>query len=238
MAQNLFENAKFGDMFLTAENKQAVFLRFTENAEYKFAILYIEGWGNVQVFRHNGKEVHGDVAYSVVGKKEEPLSEIDLEKALEDFNEHYVDDNGFFNPLDLAKYFYDKGYFNGHIHDGDRIEHIDGRKVNVSRLQRVAKPIGEPVSEDLDKEMDNYLLTVFSKDMDGGKPRFTTWFKALQKTAIHFAKWQKEQMMAKAIDVKINRDTLYDLKPFIHEKYLDYKIGDKCKMILIKEEKL
>lgn len=49
-------------------------------------------------------------------------------------------------------------------------------------------------------------------------------------------KLQEKQMMKGAIDVKINRDTLYDLKPFIHEKYLDYKIGDKCKMILIKEE--
>lgn len=73
MAQNLFDNAKFGDMFLTTENKQAVFLRFTENAEYEFAILYVEGWGNVQVFRHNGKEVHDDVAYSIIGKQKDQM---------------------------------------------------------------------------------------------------------------------------------------------------------------------
>lgn len=80
MTQNLFDNAKFGDMFLTAENKQAVFLRFAKNSEQKFAILYVEGWGNVQVFRHNGKEVHGDVAYSIIKKQQEPVSE-ELEEA-------------------------------------------------------------------------------------------------------------------------------------------------------------
>lgn len=57
---------------------------------------------------------------------------------------------------------------------------------------------------DLRKEMDNYLPTVFSKDMDGGEPRFITWFKALRKTAIHFANWQKEQM-TNAIDVEVKK---------------------------------
>lgn len=53
-----------------------------------------------------------------------------------------------------------------------------------------------PVSKDLDKEMDNYLASVFSEEMDGGKPRFTTWFRALRKTAIHFANWQKDKFTA------------------------------------------
>ena len=79
MTGNLFDNAKFGDIFLTTENKQAVFLRFAENAEYEFAILYVEGWGNVQVFRHNGKAIHDDAAHSIISKKEEPTSE-DLEE--------------------------------------------------------------------------------------------------------------------------------------------------------------
>lgn len=60
-------------------------------------------------------------------------------------------------------------------------------------------------------------------------------FAKLSRIAVRVANWQKAKMMAKAIDVKINRDTLYDLKPFIHEKYLDYKIGDKVKVIVIKE---
>ena len=79
MTDNLFDNAKFGDMFLTAENKQAVFLRFSENAEYEFAMLYVEGWGNVQVFRHNGKEIYNDAAHSIISKQKEPVNE-DLPK--------------------------------------------------------------------------------------------------------------------------------------------------------------
>ena len=45
--------------------------------------------------------------------------------------------------------------------------------------------------------------------------------------------WQKEKMMKDAVEIKINRDTLYDLKPLIHERYLDYKIGQKVKIIIL-----
>lgn len=62
----LFANIKFGDKFLTTENKTAVFLRFAENAEHKFAFFYVEDWGTVQVFRESGKEVNGDVAYDII----------------------------------------------------------------------------------------------------------------------------------------------------------------------------
>jgi hypothetical protein len=74
--------------------------------------------------------------------------------------------------------------------------------------------------------------------------------------ARHFAHWQKEQdekelqtaeehgilsgmnmerekLMKDAVEIKINRDTLYDLKPLIHERYLDYKIGQKVKIIIL-----
>lgn len=93
MTDNLFDNAKFGDMFLTTEKKQAVFLRLSENAENKFAILYVEDWGTVQVFRHNGNEVNGDIAHSIIKKQEEPVSE-DLEEASRNYadNEEYGDD--------------------------------------------------------------------------------------------------------------------------------------------------
>lgn len=87
MTDNLFDNAKFGDMFLTTENKQAAFLRLSENAENKFAILYVEDWGTVQVFRHNGNEVNGDIAHSIIKKQEEPVSE-DLENEIQ---RYYVD---------------------------------------------------------------------------------------------------------------------------------------------------
>ena len=48
-------------------------------------------------------------------------------------------------------------------------------------------------------------------------------------------KLAKKELMKDAIEVRINRDRLYNLKPIIHEKYLDYKIGDKVKIIIIKE---
>lgn len=77
--------------------------------------------------------------------------------------------------------------------------------------------------------------------------------------ARHFAAWQKKQddelliiahfdgvqsgkeaermeMMKQAVEIKINRDTLYALKPLIHERYLDYKIGDKVKLIILKDD--
>ena len=69
----LFDNTQFGDIFYTTENKRAVFLRFAENSEYNFAILYVEDWGTIQVFRGSGKEVHGEVAYDIIGKKKPAL---------------------------------------------------------------------------------------------------------------------------------------------------------------------
>jgi len=59
-------------------------------------------------------------------------------------------------------------------------------------------------------------------------------YNAIRDAAIEMALWQKEQMMKSAIEVKINRDTLYNLKPIIHEKYQDLKIGDK--ILIIKED--
>lgn len=101
MTGNLFDNAKFGDMFFTTKNKQAVFLRFAENAEYEFAILYVEGWGIVQVFRHNGKEIYNDVSHSIISKQKEPVSK-DLEEAAKHYlyNNILYDDVYVGNPTD------------------------------------------------------------------------------------------------------------------------------------------
>lgn len=52
MNENMFENAKFGDMFLTSDNKQAVFLHFSPYNS--FAILYIEGRGQIAVYIKTG----------------------------------------------------------------------------------------------------------------------------------------------------------------------------------------
>jgi len=53
--KKIFETAKFGDKFLTKGGKEAVFLRLADNAEYEFALLYVNDWGIVQVFRETGE---------------------------------------------------------------------------------------------------------------------------------------------------------------------------------------
>lgn len=55
----------------------------------------------------------------------------------------------------------------------------------------------EPVSEGLEAAIDNYLATYF-----GGEKEKQEW-PFLKKMAIHFAAWQKQQLMAKAVDVTI-----------------------------------
>lgn len=95
----------------------------------------------------------------------------------------------------------------------------------------------EPVSEDFEKEMDNYIPTVFSKDMDSGEPRFTTWFRALRKTARHFANWQKNKMMEDAVDgiVAASAGALI-ATGFVKSEDVNVKFGDKIKIIVVKED--
>lgn len=50
--------------------------------------------------------------------------------------------------------------------------------------------------------------------------------------------WTKNELLKNATNIRINRDFLADIKQYIHEKYQDYKIGDKIKLVLIKEEEL
>ena len=50
--------------------------------------------------------------------------------------------------------------------------------------------------------------------------------------------WTKKELLKNATDIIINRDFLADIKQYIHEKYLDYKVGKKVKLVLIKEEEL
>lgn len=55
MNENLFENAKFGDMFLTNENKQAIFLHFLIGQQ--IAVLYVENFGQIVVNTQTGMDV-------------------------------------------------------------------------------------------------------------------------------------------------------------------------------------
>ena len=62
MNPNLFSNAKFGDMFLTNENKQAIFLHYLIGQ--KFAELYVENYGQIVVYTKTGMDVfNGAIRY-------------------------------------------------------------------------------------------------------------------------------------------------------------------------------
>ena len=122
----------------------------------------------------------------------------------------------------------------------DRLSH-SVTKTNdqvLANSAKSSKDLQEPVNEELEKEINAFFAGWCEEDEYGSavKPDFySAGLEDIKDIARHFAQWQKEQMMKDAIEVKINRDTLYNLKPFIHEKYLDYKIGDKVKIIIIKE---
>ena len=100
-------------------------------------------------------------------------------------------------------------------------QRIDAIGMAVKALQE------EPVSEDLNIEMDNYLASVFSKDMDGGEPRFTTWFKALLKTARHFANWQKEQFEKNRLK---HCDSITNEQAELEQKFLDQHLDKYNRM--------
>lgn len=98
----------------------------------------------------------------------------------------------------------------------------------------------EPVSDDLEEAIDNYLATYFA-----GEKEKQDW-PFLKKMAIHFAKWQKKQLMAKAVDgivhhhgnskvasVYYNDPDNVPMAYYIPSEGLS--AGDKVKIITIKE---
>jgi hypothetical protein len=108
----------------------------------------------------------------------------------------------------------------------------DALKRTISIIESMEE---ESVSEDLEKEIINYIG--FPQEVD--EDISTTM---MRKAARHFANWQKEQMMKDAVDVKVKVDAggypyidrvieLYD-----YEKDIPLaKAGDKVKLLVLKE---
>lgn len=71
------------------------------------------------------------------------------------------------------------------------------------------------------------------EDMDDMEVAQTIW---RRRGAEILGERLKDEFLKNATDIRINRDFLADIKQYIHEKYLDYKVGDKIKLVLIKEE--
>lgn len=65
--------------------------------------------------------------------------------------------------------------------------------------------------------------------------KILTYDESAKNGALKAMQWKDEQYLKNATDIIINRSFLADIKQYIHEKYLDYKIGEKVKLILIKE---
>ena len=110
--------------------------------------------------------------------------------------------------------------------DEQRIEAIG---MAVKALQE------EPVSEDLEEASNNYVLNVrkgYPRVMDETDRYICNAFKA-------GAQWQKQQLMANAVDGKIyETQARSKLKAATTGKLspLDYNVGDKVKVVVIKED--
>ena len=87
----------------------------------------------------------------------------------------------------------------------------------------------EPVSEDLEKEIEQYEESFRHKSTQMG----------YKETARHFAQWQKEQMMSEAIDALVHTfDNGYvrvGTQLLDNNKY-GLKVGEKFKVIIVKED--
>lgn len=104
---------------------------------------------------------------------------------------------------------------------------------NHANSAKSSKDLQESVSEDLEQaaiDYDSCRPALYGEDDEGD---YVEYIEVRKDAFIAGAQWQKEQMMKDAVEIKINRDTLYDLKPLIHERYLDYKIGQKVKIIIL-----
>lgn len=97
-------------------------------------------------------------------------------------------------------------------------------------------PEKEPVSEDLEQAIDNYLATYW-----GGEKEKQDW-PFLKKMAIHFANWQREQIIKNSIEVKVksDKDGFYTTETWDEMNELLQKIGakegDKVHISIIKQE--
>lgn len=93
----------------------------------------------------------------------------------------------------------------------------------------------EPISE-LEEEIKRYLHKVYDRDTTVGD------------VARHFAKWQKEQMMAKAIEAVVSQvpcsnEIIFYNPSSVDRYYLPQEMnklglnkGDKVKLVIIKED--
>ena len=64
--KQIFQNAKFGDKFVTRFGKIALFIKKSKYDD-NYIEFYIEDFGVVTVFANNGNAVNGDINHSIIG---------------------------------------------------------------------------------------------------------------------------------------------------------------------------
>ena len=101
-------------------------------------------------------------------------------------------------------------------------------------LYMVEKHLKDTTSDDLEGEINRYLST-WSTSKDNG-------IVFCEKMARHFAAWQKEQMMKDAVDgccISNGKEVGSAINSpigMVFLKYNKFNVGDKVKVIIIKEE--
>ncbi len=108
----------------------------------------------------------------------------------------------------------------------------------IATIEAICKQaIDEPISEDFEKEVEK-MWAQESKCRDTDYTIAELTKQDYEDCAHHFANWQKQKMMKGAIDGKI-----YETQARSKRKatttgfvsHLDYKVGDKVKIIIAKE---
>lgn len=122
----------------------------------------------------------------------------------------------------------------------DLIECAEMDKDEFVRFARhfyeLGKQSKEPVSEDLEEEMDRFFEEMPVQEQEN------IFEDTYQMIARHFAEWQKQQMLKDAVEGEVCKDHIVTEKPFyFYQSRLielpdNLKEGDKVKIVIVKED--
>lgn len=103
----------------------------------------------------------------------------------------------------------------------------DGRNVPSTFLYQE-----QPVCEGLEEEIDRLWENGLSDELSGPHNSFDV----VAKIARHFAQWQKEQMMKQVVECRVCHTKLTDAPVVELYAPVGYKVGDKIRIIIVKED--
>jgi hypothetical protein len=121
---------------------------------------------------------------------------------------------------------------------------MDGDNISVNYADRICTALKmyidslqkEPVSEELEKEIDLYFAKWLQGASDEGcfnpNPQLVSIYDC-HRIARHFAAWKEQQMMAKAIEGIARPD---DSEIWCNLSSFNLKDGDKVRVVVIKED--